>query len=49
MMLNSLQYPIALLGALRAGDIVVNCNPLYTVRELPKVGLGKILRRALRE
>lgn len=31
---NILQYPIALFGALRAGLIVVNCNPLYTPREL---------------
>jgi long-chain acyl-CoA synthetase len=29
-----LQYPIALFGALRAGYTVVNCNPLYTAREL---------------
>jgi len=34
MMPNLLQYPIALYGALRAGIIVVNTNPLYTVREL---------------
>lgn len=34
MMPNLLQYPIALLGALRAGCVVVNCNPLYTPREL---------------
>jgi len=34
MMPNLLQYPIALLGALRAGYVVVNCNPLYTPREL---------------
>ncbi len=34
MMPNILQYPIALLGALRAGLIVVNVNPLYTAREL---------------
>ncbi|MHC1481073.1 AMP-binding protein [Frateuria aurantia] len=34
MMPNILQYPIALLGALRAGLIVVNTNPLYTGREL---------------
>ena len=34
MMPNLLQYPIALFGALRAGMIVVNCNPLYTPREL---------------
>ena len=34
MMPNLLQYPIALFGALRAGMVVVNCNPLYTPREL---------------
>ncbi len=34
MMPNILQYPIALFGALRAGLIVVNTNPLYTAREL---------------
>src|SRR5210317_1883326 len=34
MMPNILQYPIALFGALRAGVIVVNVNPLYTSREL---------------
>src|SRR5215212_8359279 len=34
MMPNMLQYPIALFGALRAGMVVVNCNPLYTPREL---------------
>ncbi|MDD5248602.1 MAG: long-chain-fatty-acid--CoA ligase FadD [Rhodocyclaceae bacterium] len=34
MMPNVLQYPIALFGALRAGYVVVNCNPLYTPREL---------------
>ena len=34
MMPNLLQYPIALFGILRAGMIVVNCNPLYTAREL---------------
>src|SRR5690606_2455803 len=34
MMPNILQYPIALFGALRAGMIVVNVNPLYTHREL---------------
>ena len=31
---NILQYPVTLLGALRAGLIVVNTNPLYTPREL---------------
>jgi len=34
MMPNILQYPIALFGALRAGLVVVNTNPLYTPREL---------------
>jgi len=34
MMPNVLQYPIALFAALRAGLVVVNCNPLYTAREL---------------
>jgi long-chain acyl-CoA synthetase len=31
---NLLQYPIVLYGALRAGLIVVNTNPLYTPREM---------------
>ena len=31
---NLLQYPIAIFGALRAGLIVVNTNPLYTAREM---------------
>lgn len=34
MMPNLLQYPIALIGAMRAGLIIVNTNPLYTVREM---------------
>ena len=34
MMPNLLQYPIALFGALRAGLVVVNTNPLYTSREM---------------
>jgi len=34
MMPNILQYPIAIIGALRAGLTVVNVNPLYTAREL---------------
>ncbi len=34
MLPNTLQYPIALFGALRAGLAVVNVNPLYTAREL---------------
>ena len=34
MMPNILQYPIALFGALRAGMVAVNVNPLYTEREL---------------
>ncbi len=31
---NLLQFPVAMLGALRAGLIVVNTNPLYTPREM---------------
>ena len=34
MLPNSPQYPIAMFGALRAGLIVVNTNPLYTAPEL---------------
>lgn len=34
MLPNLLQYPVALFGALRAGLVVVNVNPLYTAREL---------------
>ncbi|HUO81271.1 MAG TPA: AMP-binding protein [Gammaproteobacteria bacterium] len=34
MLPNLLQYPVAAFGALRAGMVVVNCNPLYTAREL---------------
>jgi len=34
MMPNVLQYPLAILAALRAGYVVVNVNPLYTPREL---------------
>lgn len=34
MMPNVLQYPVVMFGALRAGLIVVNVNPLYTVPEL---------------
>ncbi len=34
MMPNLLQYPISLFGVLRAGYVVVNTNPLYTVDEL---------------
>nr|WP_245929116.1 AMP-binding protein [Agarilytica rhodophyticola] len=31
---NILQYPVAMYGALRAGMVIVNTNPLYTAREL---------------
>ena len=31
---NLLQFPVALLGILRAGMVAVNVNPLYTAREL---------------
>jgi long-chain acyl-CoA synthetase len=34
MLPNLLQYPVALLGALRAGLTIVNVNPLYTPHEL---------------
>lgn len=34
MMPNVLQYPVAMMGILRAGYVVVNINPLYTPREL---------------
>ncbi len=34
MLPNLLQYPVALFGVLRAGCVVVSCNPLYTPREL---------------
>jgi long-chain acyl-CoA synthetase len=34
MMPNLLQYPVAMFGALRAGLVVVNVNPQYTVTEL---------------
>nr|WP_278653059.1 AMP-binding protein [Pandoraea pnomenusa] len=34
MMPNCFQYPICLFGTLIAGGVVVNVNPLYTVREL---------------
>jgi long-chain acyl-CoA synthetase len=34
MLPNVLQFPVALFGALRAGLVVVNTNPLYTAREL---------------
>ncbi|WP_443192059.1 long-chain-fatty-acid--CoA ligase FadD1 [Pseudomonas indica] len=31
---NVLQYPVVVFGAMRAGFIVVNTNPLYTAREM---------------
>lgn len=31
---NLLQYPVVVFGAMRAGLVVVNTNPLYTAREL---------------
>ena len=34
MLPNVLQYPVCVLGALRGGYTVVNCNPLYKPREL---------------
>lgn len=34
MMPNTLQYPITLFGAMRAGLVIVNTNPLYQPREM---------------
>ncbi len=34
MLPNLLQYPVCMLGALRAGYVVVSFNPMYTAREL---------------
>jgi long-chain acyl-CoA synthetase len=34
MLPNTFQYPVALFGTIKAGAVVVNVNPLYTVREL---------------
>ncbi len=34
---NLLQYPVAVFGALKAGLVVVNANPLYTAHEMRKV------------
>jgi long-chain acyl-CoA synthetase len=31
---NTLQYPVVLFGAIRAGIVIVNTNPLYTGKEL---------------
>lgn len=31
---NVLQYPVVVFGAMRAGYVVVNTNPLYTTREM---------------
>ena len=40
MLPNLLAYPVAFLGALRAGLTVVNVNPLYTPRELERAACG---------
>ena len=37
MMPNVLQYPVVLFGAIRAGLVVVNVNPLYTASELKHI------------
>ena len=37
MMPNMLVYPLIVYGALKAGIVVVNINPLYTQRELEHV------------
>ncbi|HEY4299117.1 MAG TPA: AMP-binding protein, partial [Paraburkholderia sp.] len=34
MLPNTFQYPVSLFGVLKSGAVVVNVNPLYTVREL---------------
>lgn len=34
---NLLQYPVAMFGALRAGLVVININPLYTAAEMEAV------------
>jgi long-chain acyl-CoA synthetase len=34
MLPNILQYPVVIFGAMRAGLVVVNTNPMYTAREL---------------
>ena len=34
MMPNLLQYPVCVMGAIKAGCVIVNVNPLYTPREL---------------
>ncbi len=31
---NTLQYPVSMFGAIRAGLVIVNINPLYTPREI---------------
>lgn len=46
MLPNSLQYPVVLFGALRAGMVVVNVNPMYTPRELA-FQLGNARARAI--
>lgn len=37
MLPNILQFPVALIGALKAGLIIVNVNPMYTVKELSHI------------
>ena len=37
MMPNLLQYPVAVLAALRVGAVIININPLYTARELEHI------------
>ncbi len=34
MLPNLIQYPVALIGAIRVGLVIVNVNPLYTPREI---------------
>jgi len=47
MMPNLLQYPIALFGAMKAGLIVVNTNPLYTPREMENKFPTRIVKAIL--
>jgi long-chain acyl-CoA synthetase len=44
MLPNLLQYPVACFGALRAGYVVVNINPLYTAHELETILMDADLR-----
>ncbi len=45
MMPNILQYPVVLMGALSAGIVVVNVNPLYTAHELSHILNDLVLKQ----